>query len=119
MNAKNRFNSENPHATSALIGDLNASEGEWLDADRIGVTYDSGRMEPDAAVLTAIRDMRYSDLIRTRYPTKKVVTRAVQPATNRLLDRVTVTKEIGKHRAARVVVYKHSFLKAGSLDGSC
>ena len=78
MNKKGRFDSENPQATSALIGDLNASESEWLDTDRIGATYDSGRMEPDATVLTAIRDMRYSDLIRTRYPTKGVVTRAVR-----------------------------------------
>ena len=36
MNEKDRFNSENPHATTALIGDLNASESEWLDTDRIG-----------------------------------------------------------------------------------
>ena len=43
-----------------------------------------------------------------------MVTRAVQHDTNRLLDRVMVTKEIGKHQAARVAVYKHSFLKAGS-----
>ena len=97
MNEKDRFNSENPQATSALIGDLNASESEWLDTDRIGATHDSGRMESDAAVLAAIRDMRYSDLIRTRYPTKRVVTRAVKHDTNRLLDRVMVTKEIGKH----------------------
>ena len=114
MNEKNRFNNENQQATSALIGDLNASESEWLDTDRIGATHDSGRMEPDATVLAAIKDMRYSDLIRARYPTKRVVTRAVQHDTNRLLDRVMVTKEIGKHQAARVAVYKHSFLKAGS-----
>ena len=63
MNEQDRLNSENPQATSALIGDLNASESEWLDTDMMGATHDSGRMEPDAAVLTAIKDMRYSDLI--------------------------------------------------------
>ena len=42
------------------------------------------------------------------------MTRAVQHDTNRLLDRVMVTKEISKHQAARVAVYRHSFLKAGS-----
>ena len=70
----------------ALIGDLNASKSdhEWLDTDRIGAAHDSGRMESDAAVLAAIRDMWYSDLIRTRYPTKRVVTRAVHHDTNRL-----------------------------------
>ena len=112
MNEKDRLNSENPQATSALIGDLNASESEWLDTDRLGATYDSGCMAPDAAVLTAIRNMRYSDLTRTRYPTKRVVTRAVQHDTNRLLNRIMVTKEIGKHQVARVAVYKHSFFKA-------
>ena len=71
-------------------------------------------MEPDTPVLTAIKDMRYSNLIRARYPTKRVVTRAVQHDTNRLLDRVMVTKEIVKHQTARVAVYKHSFLKARS-----
>ena len=71
-------------------------------------------MEPDAAVLTAIKDMRYSDLIRTRYPTKRVVTSSIQHDTNRLLDGVMVTKEISKHQVAQVAVCKHSFLKAGS-----
>ena len=113
MNEKDRFNSENPQATSALIGDLNATESEWLDTNRMGATYDSGRMEPYATVVAAIKDMRYSDLIKTMYPTKRVVTRAVQHDTNRLLDRVMVTKEIGKHQVVRVAVYKHSFLKAG------
>ena len=115
INEKNRFDRENPQATSALIGDLNASESEWLDTDMIGATHDSERIEPDAAVLAANDDMRYSDLIR------RVVTRAVQHDTNRLLDRVMVTKEIDKHQAARVAVYRHSFLKAGSnhLYGSC
>ena len=89
------FNSENPQATSALIENLNASESEWLDTDTIGATYDSVRMESDAMVLTAIRAMRYSDLIRTRYPTKRMVTRAVRHDTNRMLDRVMVTKEMG------------------------
>ena len=112
MNKKDRFNNENPQATSALIGDLNASESEWLDTDRISATHDSGRMEPNAAVLAAIKDMRYSDLLRTRYPTKRVVTRAMQHDTNRLLDRMMVTKEIGKYQPARVAVHKHSFLKA-------
>ena len=76
MDEKARFNSENPQATSALIGDLNASESEWLDTDRVGVTHHSDRMESDAAVLTAIKDMGYSDPIRARYSTKRVVTRA-------------------------------------------
>jgi hypothetical protein len=71
-------------------------------------------MEPDATVLAAIKDMRYSGLIRARVSTKRVVTRAVRHDTNRLLDGVMVTKEIGKHQAARVAVHKHSFLKAGS-----
>ena len=84
---------------------MNAYESEWLDTDRIGATHDSGRMEPDAAVIAAIKDMRYSDLIRTRYPTKRVVTRAVHHDTNRLLDRVIVTKEISRHQAARVAVF--------------
>ena len=78
MNEKDRFNSENPQSTSALIGDLNASESEWLDTDRIGATHDSGRMESDVAVLAAVRDVRYSDLIRTRYPTKRIVTSMTQ-----------------------------------------
>ena len=103
MNEKDRFNGENQQATSVLIGDLNAAESEWLDTDRVGATHDSGRMEQDASVIAAIKDMMYSDLIRTRCPTKKVVTRAVQHDTNRLLDRVMVTKEIGKHQAAQRV----------------
>ena len=55
-------------------------------------------------MLAAIKDMRYSDLIRTRYPTKRVVKRAVQHETNRLLDRAMVTKQVGKHQTARVAV---------------
>ena len=57
------------------------------------------------AVLAAIKDIRYSDLIRTRYPTKRVVTRAMQHDTNSLPHRIMITKEIGKHQAARVPVW--------------
>ena len=114
MTEKDRFNKDNQQATSILLGDLNASESEWLDTDRVGATHDSERMEADASVIATLKDMRYADLIRTKYPTKRVVTRAVHHETNRLLDRIMVTKEVARHGASRVAVYKHSFIKAGS-----
>ena len=103
-------------ATGILIGDLNAAENEYLDTDREDVAYGSVGMELDAAVIASIRDMGYADIIRTRFPTytKRVVTRTSKTQTNRLLDRVMSTKEVAKHGATRIGVYKHGFIKAGS-----
>ena len=59
-------------ATGILIGDLNAAENEYLDTDREDVAHDSEGMELDAAMLASIRDMGYADIIRTRFPKKRV-----------------------------------------------
>ena len=52
--------------------------------------------------------------MRTRFPKKRVVTRTSKTWTNKLLDRVMVTKELAKSGATRIGVYKHGFIKAGS-----
>ena len=108
------FNAENDRAPTILIGDLNAAESSYLDTDREGVEHDSVLLEPDSIVIETIKSMRYEDLIRTRFPDKRVVTRAATHQTNRLLDRVMVNKQLANHMQTRVGVYRHSFLKAGS-----
>ena len=114
ISEKDKFKTANPMATGILIGDLNAAENEYLDTDREEVAHDSEGMELDAAIIASIRDMGYADIIRTRFPKKRVVTRTSKTQTNRLLDRVMSTKEVAKHGATRIGVYKHGFIKAGS-----
>ena len=111
---KAEFNAENDRAPTILIGDLNAAESSYLDTDREGVEHDSVLVEPDSIVIETIKSMRYEDLIRTRFPDKRVVTRAATHQTNRLLDRVMVNKQLANHTQSRIGVYRHSFLKAGS-----
>ena len=70
---KAEFNAENDRAPTILIGDLNAAESSYLDTDREGVEHDSVLVEPDSIVIETIKSMRYEDLIRTRFPDKRVV----------------------------------------------
>ena len=84
---KERFNRENPKAPSILAGDLNAAQNTWLDTDRKGVNPGDNEQEPDAEVLAVIKRIKYHDIIRTRHPTARLVTRAITHQTNRLLDR--------------------------------
>ena len=101
-------------ATGILIGDLNATENEYLDTNREDVVYDSEGTELNEAVIASTKDMGYADIIRTRFPAKRVVTRTSKTQTNRLLDRVMSTKEVAKDDATRIGVYTHGFIKAGS-----
>jgi hypothetical protein len=114
LEEKARFTGDNPQATSVLAGDFNAAESEYLDTDRDGATHDSGKMEPDEAVIRTLRSMKYDDLIRVRFPNKRVVTRVVSHQTNRLLDRIMTTKEVAGNAETRIAVSKRGFLKAGS-----
>jgi hypothetical protein len=114
ISEKDKFKGANPMATGILIGDLNAAENEYLDTDRDHVARDSVKMELDATVIASIRDMGYADIIKTRFPKTRVVTRTSKNQTNRLLDRVMSTEEVAKHGATRIGVYKHGFIKAGS-----
>ena len=111
---KAEFNAENDRAPIILIGDLNAAESSYLDTDREGVEHDSVLLEPDSIVIETVKSMRYEDPIRTRFPDKRMVTRAATHQTNRLLDRVMVNKQLANHIQSRVGVYRHNFLKAGS-----
>ena len=78
------------------------------------MAHDSVEIELDAAVIAAIKDVVYADIIRTRFPKTRVVTKTSKNQTYRLLDRVMSTKEVAKHGATRTGVYKHGFVKAGS-----
>ena len=100
-----------------MIGDLNATEDEYLDTDRIGATGGSGKMEADAAVIQCINDMKYNDLIRSRFPNTRMVrlvTRAVTHQTNKLLDRIMVTRQMAMHAQTKIAIYKDSLTHAGS-----
>ena len=111
---KAEFNLANGRAPTVLIRDLNAAESTYLDTDREGVDHECDLTEQDSVVLETIRSMRYEDLIRTRFPEKRLVTRTASHQTNRLLDRVMVNKQLAGHLHSKVAVYKHSFLQAGS-----
>ena len=111
---KDKFKAANQMATGILIGDLSAAENEYLDTDRDDAVYGNEGMGLNAAVIASTKDMGYADIIRTRFPAKRVVTRTSKTQTNRLLDRVMSTKEVAKHGATRIGVYKHGFIKAGS-----
>jgi hypothetical protein len=65
-------------------------------------------------VIRTLRSMKYDDLIRVRFPNKRVVTRVVSHQTNRLLDRSMTTKEVAGNAETRIAVSKKGFLKAGS-----
>ena len=103
---KAEFNAENDRAPTILIGDMNAPESSYLDIDRAGMVHDSVLLEPDSIVIETIKSMRYEDLIRTRFPDKRVVTRAATRQTNRLLDRVTVNTQLANHMQSRVGLYE-------------
>ena len=111
---KCNFTRQNPLATSVLIGDLNAAETEHLDTDREGTDPTEEKSEADRDVIQTIKDMKYGDIIRERFPKTRIVTRSVSHQTNRLLDRILATKEVAKHPETRIGVYKHSLTKAGS-----
>ena len=111
---KCNFNRQNPLATSVLIGDLNAAETEYLDTDREGADPTEEKSEADRDVIQTIKDMKYGDIIRKRFPKTRIVTRSVSHQTNRLLDRILATKEVANHPETRIGVYKHSLTKAGS-----
>ena len=111
---KLNFATKNPKAPSIMIGDFNAAESEYLDTDRIGASKESGNMEADSTVIQCIKDMKYHDLIRSRFPNTRMVTRAVTHQTNRLLDRIMVTKQMAMHAQSKVAIYKDSVTHAGS-----
>ena len=47
-------------------------------------------------------------------PNTRMVTRAVAHQTNRLLDRIMVTKQLAVHPHTRIAIYKDSLTHAGS-----
>ena len=58
--------------------------------------------------------MKYDDLIRPRFPNTRMVTRSVTHKTNRLLDRITVTRQMAMHVQTQITIYKDSLTYAGS-----
>ena len=107
---KAEFNRANNRAPTVLIGDLNAVESTYLDTDREGVGHECDLTGQDSVVIETIKSMRYVDLIRTRFPEKRLVTRTARHQTNRLLDRVMANKQLACHLHSKVAAYKHSFL---------
>ena len=83
---KCNFNSQNPLATSVLIGDLNAAETEYLDTDREGADPTEEKSEADRDVIQTIKDTKCGDTIRKRFPKTRIVTRSASrhsPETSR------------------------------------
>ena len=119
-----RFKKENPFGSAVLLGDLNAAQWTETDTDKIqasGVAMPTPDADTewqphsDAFVIEELTDMHLHDTIRERYPWNTLVTRRAEHHTNRLLDRILVTREL-TGETLRASIYQPGIFTHGGVD---
>lgn len=119
-----KFRADNPLASIILLGDFNAAQSTEADTDS---DYESGdplvqdsedevgSTEADAYILEHIQQMKMQDALRERYPNNNFVTRKVEHQTNRLLDRIFISKEL-MGPSLRAAIYQPAIFTYGGTD---
>jgi ribonuclease HI len=120
-----RFRKANPFGSVALLGDINAAKWTDLDTDArhlsgeavgdLSQHEDQREREPDAFVINHLESFGLVDTVRERYPENNFVTRKASHHTNRLLDRIFVTKDMTGD-TMRAGIFQQAIFTQGGKD---